>query len=76
MTSNPAEGARPADAGDGSTEYYERDYAGFANDACYEFFVRVGVKSAAPAEQTLERAIAAFERCWLLTPQEVEETAR
>ena len=31
---------------------------------------------AAPAEQTLECAIAAFERCWLLTPQEVEETAR
>jgi hypothetical protein len=40
------------DAGDGSTEFYERDYAGFANDACYEFFVRVGVKSTAPVEQT------------------------
>lgn len=42
------------DAGDGSTEFYERDYAGFANDACYEFFVRVGVRSApsvAPAVQ-------------------------
>ena len=31
------------DSGDGNTEFYERDYAGFANDACYEFFVRVGV---------------------------------
>jgi hypothetical protein len=29
--------------GDGSTEFYERDYAGFANGSCYEFFVRVGV---------------------------------
>ncbi|HUE41919.1 MAG TPA: hypothetical protein VMP12_00070 [Candidatus Sulfotelmatobacter sp.] len=34
------------DAGDGNTEFYERDYAGFANDACYEFFVRIGVGSA------------------------------
>ena len=34
------------DTGDGNTEYAERDYAGFANDACYEFFVRVGVGSA------------------------------
>ncbi len=33
------------DSGDGNTEFYERDYAGFANDACYEFFVRVGVAS-------------------------------
>jgi hypothetical protein len=40
------------DAGDGSTEFYERDYAGFGNDACYEFFVRVGVKSTAPVDQT------------------------
>jgi hypothetical protein len=40
------------DAGDGSTEFYERDYSGFANDACYEFFVRVGVKSRGPLEQT------------------------
>jgi hypothetical protein len=31
------------DSGDGNTEFYERDYAGFANDSCYEFFVRVGV---------------------------------
>lgn len=41
------------EAGDGSTEFYERDYAGFANDACYEFFVRVGVKSTTTAGQTL-----------------------
>jgi hypothetical protein len=33
------------DEGDGSTEFYERDYAGFANGVCYEFFVRVGVGS-------------------------------
>lgn len=37
------------DAGDGNTEFSERDYAGFVNDACYEFFVRVGVKAPAPA---------------------------
>jgi len=37
------------DAGDGNTEFSERDYAGFANDACYEFFVRVGVKATAPS---------------------------
>jgi sugar phosphate isomerase/epimerase len=29
---------------------------------------------AAPAEETLARARAAFERCWSLTPQRVEET--
>jgi hypothetical protein len=32
-----------SDAGDGDTEFFERDYAGFANGTCYEFFVRVGV---------------------------------
>jgi hypothetical protein len=43
------------DAGDGGTEYFERDYAGYANEACYEFFVRVGVKSgAATAGKTLQ----------------------
>jgi hypothetical protein len=48
------------DAGDGSTEYFERDYAGFANEACYEFFVRVGVKSGpAPVGQTLQNVAAA-----------------
>jgi hypothetical protein len=41
------------DAGEGNTEYYERDYAGFANDACYEFFVRVGV-AAVGAQSTLQ----------------------
>jgi hypothetical protein len=35
------------DEGDGSTEYFERDYAGFSNGTCYEFFLRVGVGSAA-----------------------------
>jgi sugar phosphate isomerase/epimerase len=29
---------------------------------------------AAPAEETLARARAAFERCWFMTPREVEET--
>jgi hypothetical protein len=33
------------DAGDGGTEFFERDYAGFANGTCYEFFLRVGVGS-------------------------------
>ena len=34
------------DAGDASTEFFERDYAGFTNGACYEFFLRVGVGAA------------------------------
>jgi hypothetical protein len=33
------------DEGDGSTEFFERDYAGFSHGACYEFFLRVGVSS-------------------------------
>jgi hypothetical protein len=33
------------DAGDGSTEFFERDYAGFSHGACYEFYLRVGVIS-------------------------------
>jgi hypothetical protein len=37
------------DAGDAGTEFFERDYAGFANGTCYEFFLRVGVGS--PADQ-------------------------
>jgi hypothetical protein len=41
------------DAGDGSTEFYERDYAGFVNDTCYEFFARVGVGSAL-ADRTIQ----------------------
>ena len=47
------------ETGDGSTEFYERDYAGFTNDACYEFFVRVGVKSTAAGGQTLQNVSAA-----------------
>jgi hypothetical protein len=31
------------DEGDASTEFFERDYAGFTNGTCYEFFLRVGV---------------------------------
>jgi hypothetical protein len=47
------------DSGDGNTEFYERDYAGFANDACYEFFVRVGVAPgpAVSAMQTVSAAV-------------------
>jgi len=35
-----------SDEGDASTEFFERDYAGFANGACYEMFLRVGVDAA------------------------------
>lgn len=48
------------DAGDGNTEFYERDYAGFANNACYEFFIRVGVKSANPVDGTLQSVSTAI----------------
>ena len=34
------------DEGDGGTEFFERDYAGFSNGTCYEFFLRVGVGAA------------------------------
>jgi hypothetical protein len=34
-----------SEEGDVGTEFLERDYAGFANDRCYQFFVRVGVGS-------------------------------
>ncbi len=50
------------DAGDGSTEFYERDYAGFASGACYEFFVRIGVgasNDSAPAEHNSEESSGA-----------------
>ena len=40
-----------SEQGEGDKEYYERDYAGFANDTCYEFFVRVGIESAGDSEQ-------------------------
>lgn len=33
-------------AGDASTEFFERDYAGFSNGTCYEFFLRAGVGTA------------------------------
>lgn len=40
-----------SDQGEASTEYFERDYAGFANDTCYEFFVRVGVEPSSDSDQ-------------------------
>jgi hypothetical protein len=39
------------DEGDGGTEFFERDYAGFANGACYEFFLRVGVAADTDGER-------------------------
>jgi hypothetical protein len=39
-----------SDAGDGDAEFLERDYAGFANGTCYEFFVRVGVENGSDSE--------------------------
>jgi len=40
-----------SDQGEANTEYFERDYAGFANDRCYEFFVRVGVETVGDTNQ-------------------------
>jgi hypothetical protein len=40
-----------SDAGEGDTEFFERDYAGFAEGACYEFFLRVGVEAAGNSDQ-------------------------
>jgi hypothetical protein len=40
-----------SDQGEANTEYFERDYAGFANDRCYEFFVRVGVETVGEMDQ-------------------------
>jgi hypothetical protein len=37
--------------GDGSTEFFERDYAGFVNGTCYEFFLRVGVAADTDGER-------------------------
>jgi hypothetical protein len=37
--------------GDGSTEFFERDYAGFVNGTCYEFFLRVGVAANTDGER-------------------------
>jgi hypothetical protein len=33
------------DEGDGNTEFFERDYAGFTNGTCYEFFLRAGASA-------------------------------
>jgi hypothetical protein len=38
--------------GDGSTEFFERDYTGFANGTCYEFFLRIGVGTTDDADGT------------------------
>jgi hypothetical protein len=46
------------DTGDGNTEFAERDYAGFANGACYEFFMRIGVRSPATVAPTLQNVSA------------------
>jgi hypothetical protein len=40
------------DEGDASTEFFERDYAGFANGTCYEFFLRIGVDATDDADGT------------------------
>jgi hypothetical protein len=40
------------DEGDASTEFFERDYAGFANGTCYEFFLRVGVAAGDDSDET------------------------
>jgi hypothetical protein len=40
------------DEGDASTEFFERDYAGFTNGACYEFFLRVGVGAGDDSDRT------------------------
>jgi hypothetical protein len=40
-----------SDAGEGDTEFIERDYAGFANGTCYEFFVRVGTSADAGSSE-------------------------
>jgi hypothetical protein len=36
-----------SDAGDANTEFFGRNYAGFSNGTCYEFFARVGAGSGA-----------------------------
>jgi len=41
-----------SDAGAGYTEFVERDYAGFANGTCYEFFVRVGTEAGSDSPET------------------------
>ena len=55
-----------------TTEFFERDYAGFSNGTCYEFFLRVGVSQESdeeplkPADQKrilgqLEKIVASFQ---------------
>ncbi len=39
------------DEGDASTEFFERDYAGFTNGTCYEFFLRVGVAATGDSQE-------------------------
>jgi hypothetical protein len=63
------------DTGDGSTEFYERDYAGFTNDACYEFFVRVCVKSTAGGGRTLQNVSAAGDAADTASSVTSEESA-
>jgi hypothetical protein len=40
------------DEGDARTEFFERDYAGFANGTCYEFFLRIGISTTDDADGT------------------------
>jgi len=40
-----------SDERDASAEYFERDYAGFSNGTCYEFFLRVSVSSTEDQER-------------------------
>jgi len=47
------------DTGDGNTEFHEREYAGFANEACYEFFLRVGVRSSGAGDATVQNVALA-----------------
>jgi hypothetical protein len=40
-----------SNAGEGDKEFFERDYAGFSEGTCYEFFLRVGVEAAGNFDQ-------------------------
>jgi hypothetical protein len=62
------------DAGDGSIEFYERDYAGFVNGTCYEFFARVGVGSE-QTDRTLLNVSASSNNSESLRALTVEESA-
>jgi hypothetical protein len=61
------------DEGDADTEFFERDYAGFTNETCYEFFLRAGVSSdpggsRAPDDQKilghLEKIVSSLQFEW------------